>query len=116
MRNAIILIFFFFVQFYLPSATAGIDIPGHVKKIQVTTDGTLWFSIDSPDSEKFCKPYWYDLNMYITKDDPQYVYYYGLLTMAFAKEKYIMIANINIFDGTRSCDIGKTGYGIVVIG
>jgi hypothetical protein len=83
--------------------------------MQVSADGTIWFSIDSPVIENYCKPYWYDLNMYINKDNPNYSFYYGLLMFAAAKARPVVVANISVFDGSTACDIGRTGYGLVVV-
>jgi hypothetical protein len=66
-------------------AVAGVDLVGHVKKFQVAPDGNLWFSLDAGGIAGFCKPYWYDISLYIKIDNPEYNYCYGMLMTAYVK-------------------------------
>jgi hypothetical protein len=97
------------------TASAGVDIGGYVQRMQVESNGTLWFLIDSPEAPKYCKPGWWEFNMYIPASHPQYAFYYGLLLTSLTKTKPIQLANISTFNGTEPCDISKTGYGIVLM-
>jgi len=54
------------------------------------------------------------VNLYIPETDKSYPYYYSLVTTALVKEKSVFIANISVFDGSKACDITKTGYGLVL--
>jgi len=116
LKKIFLAIFFVVAQILLSQfAHAGADLWANVQRMQIDGAGTIWFAIDSPDSTKYCKPYWFEMNMYIKPDNPQYVYYYGILLTAITKGKAVVIANISTFDGTVSCDIAKTGYGIVIM-
>ena len=50
--------------------------------------------------------------MYIPNSHPQYAYYYGLLMVSLTKSKVVGVFNIDMYNGTTSCDISKTGYGV----
>jgi len=53
--------------------------------------------------------------MYIPGSDPQFAYYYGLLLGSLTKSKAVGVFNISIYNGTTSCDVSKTGYGIMLL-
>lgn len=95
---------------------AGTDISGPVQRLHLASDGTLWFSMDTTNAQTFCKPGWFSLTMYVPASHPQYQYYYGILMTAVAKGRSVMVANISHFNGTESCDITKTSYGLVLLG
>jgi hypothetical protein len=97
------------------TAQAGVDISGPVQRVQIAPDGTLWFAMDTTSAATYCKPGWYSLTMYVPKDNPQYPYYFAMLVAAAAKGKSVYVANISVFDGSTSCDITKTGYGLVFL-
>lgn len=96
-------------------AYAGADIAGPVQRVQVDAGGNIWFAMDTTTASAYCKPGWFNLTMYIPKSSPEYPYYFAMLLTAASKGKSIYIANISVFDGTVSCDITKTGYGIVLL-
>lgn len=95
------------------AAHAGIDIAGPVERVQIAGDGNLWFSMDTTAASKYCKAGWNGMTMFIPKDHPQYPYYFAMLVAAASKGKTVYVGNISIYDGTVSCDITKTGYGLV---
>ena len=100
--------------FLSPSALAGVDIHAKVERVWMKGDDRLWFKVNSSTINNYCKPSWYSFNLYIKTTDKDFPYYYGLITSALAKGQTITLANISTFDGTTSCDIGQTGYGIAV--
>lgn len=97
------------------TAQAGVDLAGHVQRVQVDGNGALWFVIDSANASTYCRPGWFDFNMYIPANHPQYACYYGLLLTALTKPKPVFIANISVFNGSSACDITQAGYGIVLL-
>lgn len=100
--------------FFSSFCFAGVDLSSTIERIQLKSDGKLWLKMTSPAFDTYCKPGWYGFNLYILESDPSYPYYYGLVTSALAKNQSIRISNISYFDGTKACDIVKTGYGVVV--
>lgn len=98
------------------AAFAGTDISGPVQRLHVAEDGALWFSMDTTSAQTFCKPGWFSLTMFVPANHPQYQYYYGILLTAVAKGRSVVVANISHYNGTVSCDITKTGYGLVLLG
>lgn len=99
-------------------AYAGYDMYGVVSRIQVKADGNLWFAI-TPNAgmaplSTFCAPQWAGLDLYIPSSNPQYAYYYGLLMTSLTKNKTVLIANIDVFNGVGPCDVTRTGYGLVL--
>lgn len=97
------------------AAFAGTDISGPVQRLHVADDGALWFAMDTTSAQTFCKPGWFSLTMYVPANHPQYQYYYGMLLTAVAKGRSVVVANISHYNGTVSCDITKTGYGLVLL-
>ncbi len=93
---------------------AGIDFSGKVQRVKINEGGRLYFKIDSSGIDDYCKAGWFGFNLYIEKSDKDFPYYYGLLLSAMANNQTVRISNINVFDGTVSCDVIKTGYGIVL--
>lgn len=115
LKKVIIALMVLFVQlFTCEVAQAGADLWGTVQKVQIGADGKLWFSIDTANVSAYCKALWFNFNMYIPPESPQYAFYYGLLMTALVKQKTIIVANISVFDGTVACDVTKTSYGIVI--
>lgn len=100
---------------FLPlSALAGVDLASTIERIKVSGDGKLWLKMTNSAFDQYCKPGWYGFNLYIPETDKSYPYYYGLIATALAKDKAVYIANISTFDGSKACDITKTGYGLVL--
>ena len=106
-------------------AHAGVDVAGVVDEIQIAPNGTLWFGLTgatfgnagtaTPTLATYCSTVWMDLSLYVPANDPNYAYYYGLLGMSLSKSLRIQLGNISTFSGGTSCDITKTGYGIVLL-
>ncbi|WP_323141135.1 hypothetical protein [Massilia phyllosphaerae] len=97
------------------TAYAGADIWGTVQRMQLGADGKIWFVLDSTDTATYCKSEWFEFNMYVPPDNPQYAYYYGILMTSLLKGKGVVVANISVFNATAACDITKTGYGIAIL-
>jgi hypothetical protein len=97
------------------AANAGVDITGPVQRVQMASDGTLWFAMDTTVASTYCKPGWYSLTMCVPANNPQYSYYFAMLVAAASKGKSVTVANISKFDGSISCDITQTGYGLVFL-
>jgi len=97
------------------TAHAGFDIAGKVQRVQIAADGKLWFAVDNTQTTTFCKPGWFDMTMYVPPSDPQYAYYFAMLMAAATKGKTVYIANISVFNGSTSCDITQTGFGLTFI-
>ena len=105
-------------------AHAGVDLNGVVTQLQVAPNGSLWFGLGSvgfgnvgsstPTLASFCAPSWMGLSLTVPPGDPNFAYYYGLLGMSLSKAYPIYLGNISTFNGSTSCDITKTGYGIVL--
>ena len=93
---------------------AGVDLSSKIERIKLNGDGKLWIKMSNSSFDTYCKPGWMGFNMYVPESDKSYPYYYGLITSALAKQQTLYIANISTFNGTGSCDLTKTGYGIVV--
>ena len=106
--------FFIVLIFFLTSAQAGVDIISTVERVQINGDGKLWIKMTNSRFDQYCKPGWYGFNMYIPESDKSYPYYYELVISALSKDQSLYISNIGIYDGTQSCDLTKTGYGIVL--
>lgn len=96
------------------SAFSGVDISSTIERVKINGDGKLWLKMTNSTFDEYCKPGWYGFNLFIPEADKSYPYYYGLVASAFSKGQALYIANISVFDGTGSCDLTKTGYGIVV--
>ena len=96
------------------TANAGVDIAGQVQRVQIAGDGTLWFAMDTTPAATFCKPGWNGMTMYIPATHPQFRYYYAMLLAATSTGKSVYVANISIFNGSTSCDITQTGYGLTL--
>ena len=106
----------FFMLFWCISnyTFAGVDLTGKITKIWLKNDDKLWFTIDNPQFDTYCKPGWFGFNLYIPKSDKDFPYYYGLISSANAKGQSVRISNISVFDGSTACNVIQTGYGIVV--
>ena len=100
----------------LPAAWASSfgDAHGQIQRVQVAADGKLWFAMGTAPATTYCKEGWAGLNMFVPKDHPEYPYYYAMLVTAASKGKTVLVANLDVFDGTGPCDITKTGYGLVL--
>lgn len=94
---------------------AGVDISGPVQRLQLASDGTLWFAMDTTSASTYCRPGWANLTMYVPANHPQYPYYFALLAAAATKGKSVYVANIDRFNGSASCDITQTGYGLMLM-
>lgn len=92
---------------------AGQDLVGPVQRVQIGYDGTLWFTMETTAASQFCRAGWNGMTMYIPKGHPEYPYYFAMLMTAVAKQRSVIVANISIYDGSISCDITKTNYGLV---
>ena len=105
----------FVLLFSALEAIAGVDISGPVQAVQVAPDGTLWFAMDTTPASTYCISGWMGLTMYVPNDHPQYPYYFAMLVAAASKNKNVYVGNISIYNGSSSCDITKTGYGLVFL-
>ena len=94
---------------------AGADLKGKIARTWLDQSGNLWMKMDSAAFDNYCKPGWYNFNLYIPSTDKSFPYYYGMITSAQAKQQYVYLANMSTFDGSKACDLTKTGYGIVVL-
>lgn len=90
------------------------DALGQVARVQVAADGKLWFAMEFAPATTYCKQGWFNMNLYVPADHPQYPYYYALLVTAVSKGKNVMAANLDWFDGSGPCDVTKTGFGLVL--
>lgn len=97
-----------------PFCTAGVDLVSTVERVKLNGDGKLWLKMTSSTFDQYCKPTWFGFNLYIPESDPSFPYYYGMVVSALANGQSLHIANISKFDGSTTCDLTKTGYGIVV--
>lgn len=95
---------------------AGVDLGGKVMRVQLNSTGNLWFKMDNPQFDTYCKPGWHGFSMYIPKSDPDFPYYYSIIMTSVANGKSLYIANISKFNGTTPCDLTLTGYGVVIDG
>tara|TARA_R110002060_G_scaffold880_3_gene2104 strand:+ start:3890 stop:4234 length:345 start_codon:yes stop_codon:yes gene_type:complete len=105
---------FFISLLFSVSSLAGVDLTSTIERVQLKGDGKLWLKMTNSAFDTYCKPSWHGFNLYIPETDPSYPYYYGLIASALTQNQSVFIANISYFDGTTTCDITKTGYGIVV--
>lgn len=96
------------------AARGGVDIGGPVQRVHLAADGSLWFVMETTPAATYCLKGWFDFNMYVPKDHPQFPYYYAMLMAAVSKGKSVYVANISSYNGTAPCDVTKTGYGIVL--
>lgn len=94
---------------------AGVDISGPVQRVHLAADGNIWFVMETTSAATYCVKGWFDFNMYVPKDHPQFPYYYAMLTTAVSKGKSVYVANISLYNGTGPCDITKTGFGLVLL-
>jgi len=102
-----------FSLLFSTTSFAGADLLSTIERVQIKGDGKLWLKMTNSAFDTYCKPGWHGFNLYIPESDPSYPYYYGLIASALAKNQSIRVSNISYFDGTTTCDITKTGYGIV---
>jgi len=102
---------------FLPHVWAGTqgDAWGQIQRVQIAADGKLWFAMGTAPATTYCKEGWANLNLFVPKDHPEYPYYYAMLVTAVSKGKSVLVANLDMFDGTGPCDITKTGYGLVLL-
>jgi len=99
---------------FLPQAKAGVDLRSKVSRIW-QSNGNLHIKMTSTKFDEYCKPGWFGFNLFIPVSDKNYAYYYGLVTAALTKDLELYIANISVFDGSTSCDVTQTGYGMVLL-
>jgi len=100
---------------FVPLVHAGVDISSTVDRMWVHKDGNLHFKMTNARFDEYCKPGWFGFNLFIPVSDKNYAYYYGLVTTALTKNLRLYIANISKFDGSTSCDLTQTGYGMVLL-
>ncbi len=93
---------------------AGVDLGGKVMRIQLDNSANLWFKMDNPAFDTYCKKGWFDFNLYVPKNSPDFPYIYSTLMTALESGKPLYLANISTFNGSTPCDLTKTGYGIVI--
>lgn len=94
------------------SAWAGYDIYGTVSWLEVRPSGDLWFSITPSSGYQPITNFCLGGGMYIPGTHPQYPYYFALLHTSLTKSKIVGFYAIDTYNGTTSCDITKTGYGV----
>lgn len=95
------------------STLAGVDVAGYITSVHLK-DGVLNFSFSNRAADTYCKVGWAGLSFYIPTDHKDYPYYYGLITSANIHNQQVRLPNVSVFDGSKACDITKTGYGIIV--
>ena len=91
------------------------DAWGQIQRVQIAADGKLWFAMGTAPATTYCKQGWADFNLFVPKDHPEYPYYYAMLLTAVSKGKSVLVANLDMYDGTGPCDITRTGYGLVLL-
>jgi hypothetical protein len=97
------------------TAHAGVDVVGPVTRVHLAPDGTLWFLLAAAPASTHCKGGWAELNMFVPKDHPSFAYYFAMITAANLKSKNLYVANIDMFGGTRPCDVTASGYGVMLM-
>ena len=95
-------------------AWAGYDLYGVVSSLQVRPDNSLWFTVTPSAGYQPVTNFCAGGGMYIPGSHPQYAYYYGVLLGSLTKAKVVGLFNIDTYNGTTSCDMTKTGYGITL--
>lgn len=113
MKTSILFILFLILSF---NASAGVDREGVIERVWFNHSDRIWFKINNPSIDEYCKPQWYGFNLYVLKSDKDFPYYYGLITSALSKGSRVRVSNIGIFDGQSACNIVETGYGLLVYG
>ncbi len=95
-------------------AFAGTDITGVVAQMWVDSVGNLWFRLNNASADAYCAQNWGSNNLYVPAANANYVFFYGLVLASHTKSLTLYIPNISVFNGSTSCDITQTGYGMML--
>lgn len=93
---------------------AGVDVVGIVSQVWVDSGGNLWFRLNNSTADAYCADNWMNNNLYVPAASPSYPFYYGLVLASLTKQIPLDVPNISIFNGSTSCDVTATNYGIML--
>lgn len=96
------------------SIFAGVDFTGKIESVWLEDDDKFWFKIDHQGVDEYCSSTWFGFNLYVLKSDPDFAYYYALITSALVQNQSVRVSNVDSLDPDEPCDISATGYGLVV--
>jgi hypothetical protein len=97
-----------------PACFAGYDATGVAVQMSLDAAGNLWFRLNNTNADSYCALGWYNNNLYVPATDPSFAFYYGIVLASVSKSQALVVPNISVFNGTTSCDITKTGYGLML--
>jgi hypothetical protein len=97
-----------------PKSFAGVDVTGVVSQIWIDGGGNLWFRLNNTSADAYCAFNWSNNNLYVSVSDQNFPFYYGILLASLTKSEPVDVPNISIYNGSTSCDITKTNYGIML--
>lgn len=96
------------------TAFAGTDVTGIVQQMWVDSSGNLWFRLNNTSADPYCAAGWGDNNMYVPATNANYSSFYGIVLASLTKSLTVEVPNISAFNGSTSCDITQTSYGIML--
>jgi len=114
MKVLISVIWVLVCTFFSINSFAGYDVTGYITSVQLNKEGALRFALSNRAADTYCKVGWGGLSFHVPYDHKDFPYYYGLISSANINKQKVRLANISVFDGSSSCDVTQTGYGIVV--
>lgn len=97
------------------------DFDGVVRSMQANyqNDGNLYFDITptyTNPNPSYCAYKWSGGgSFYISKDHPEFWQIYGMLVTSLTKGKHVYIAGVT-GNGSAPCNLGATGYGVILLG
>lgn len=105
----------FYCAIFFQLNAYGYDVCGKVNYINLRTEGLYW-SVIRNDTEKFCSGLssYQNMMMVVPVSHPQFAYYYGLVSMAYAQSQILCSLNVHLLGEQVVCDVTKTGYGIML--
>ena len=95
-------------------AFAGTDVTGIVQQMWVDSSGNLWFRLNNTSADAYCAKNWGNNNLYVPAGNANYSFFYGVVLASVTKGITVDVPNISVFNGSTSCDITQTGYGIML--
>lgn len=93
---------------------AGTDIVRVISQMWLDASGSLWFRLNNSSADPYCAAGWGNNNLYVPASDPNFAFYYGIVLASVSKAQNVYVPNISVFNGTTSCDITKTSYGLML--
>jgi hypothetical protein len=93
---------------------AGTDVTGVVAQMWVDSSGNLWFRLNNTSADAYCAKNWGNNNLYVPATNANYAFFYGIVLASLTKGLTVDVPNISVFNGSTSCDITQTGYGIML--